>query len=1678
VKWREETHGVQFELVRHFLRRMFDGEWSSSPGQWRSAAIGVFSLFLPAGLLLVREGTPDANYSSKYRLLELAGATEGFRAAVLADEIALLTLVIAVTGLIALLEWQSLFPSGRDYLALASLPVRSRQIFTARFTSVLLFSAGVIGALNLLPSLIAPMEFGSRWQMDSSFWVHAGAQAAASCLACFFVFFAILALQGVLLNVLPAREFARVSVYVQGALAGLFLLAGFYSWSMKEWTPATIAGLPEVGGWLPPVWFAGLQQTLIGEGGGFYAGMAQRAQLAAGVAVTLAILTYYISYRRYRRLLLEAPVQLTTNRVWEWGLIRLLARSPRREGIMSFMAKTLARSRTHRLLWFVYIGAAAAVMLNSSIIDGAYLTRNKGWGKALQFLVGFWPLACSVVILPGFRHVLSIPAELRANWIFQITESQGRAEWMSAVERFVMAYAVAPIYLTLFPVSVYVFGWATATRMTAMQLVVSLIMFEVLFQSWQKLPFTCSYIPGQRPLVGQVAAYIGTLCALVPILSVMIAASSRIWFLFPFYFANFCGIYIWVRRMRREGWGEAKLIYEDLPAVVTDLGIKELTYAGTEAQLRRTFAGDAGHADTEDADSGSDARVRGGGEHPADFGGSAAGGGGRAVSGAAPAGTARPAERGVGSVGEQTAGQILPAYGGGAQAPGGRSGALAEDVGGDRADHGAGVGAGQCGASDSTQRRRERRGGAAENRGGRGGGGREGDFDAEARRRGGRGGAAGGKSKPESAEPAEVSGPGSEAQAGGGRVSGEESKKKFDGWRRVFAFWGERAEGAESAEEGLSAAWLRVRAVFRRRQLERDLEDEMAFHLAMREEKLQDADAARRQFGNVTSVMESCRELWTFVWLETWWQDLRYGLRQLLAARGFTAVAAVTLGLGIGATTAIYSMLDAMLWKPMVLPHEERLAAVLQAIPGNPHFWSPASPADIDDVRQNSTALDSLASWQSTMANAIDSGGEALRVESTRVTANFFDVLGVQPALGRAFRAGEDQPGREREVVLGDSMWRRHFGGDPALVGRSIRLDDQNYMVIGIMPPKFSFPTPWRELWVPLALTPEKRNSRTTLLVDSMGRLKPGCTLPQFAAELAGMAARLEKEHPDSNAKRRFMAWTAQRYIAGGDYVAIYSAMLLGSAFFVLLIACVNVANLQFARGVGRWREVAVRTALGAGRQRLLRQLLTESMVLAAAGGALGLLLARWGLDFIRAGVPAELERYMPGLAGLGLNRQVLEFTLTATLLSGILAGLLPAWRSSRPNLMEALKDGGVSFGGGRGRHRLRAVLMGGEIALAMVLLAGAGLMVRGFQTLVGGSPSVRPASMLTLHLALTENKYREDRQVAGFYGEVLARLAALPGVRSAVAVTALPYSRHWSMLPVRIEGRPVEPGKSASAQVQSVSADYFAALFIPLRAGRLPGASDTADRPRVAVVSERMARRWWPAGGSPIGRRVQVGDKGPRPWVTIVGVVGDIEHSVIDRDLSPAVYLPLAQAPEREMDIGIRTAADAGSLAPAVRAAIRGVDAEQPVTNLNTMTALIQQEAFVFVYMAALMGIFGLLALALSAVGVYGVTASAISSRTHEIGIRMALGATRGKVLGMLFSSGMTTACVGLAVGLIPAYGLARLMRAVVFGVSAVGPGVFVGIPLALAGAAALAIYVPARRAVQADPMTALRNE
>jgi putative ABC transport system permease protein len=1404
MKSLKETHGIKFELVRHFLARMLDGEWSSTPGQWRNVVVGAFAMLVPAGLLIIREGSINPADFGKYRRLAALANPGQFQAAGLADRLALLTLVLAVTGLLALIQWQSFFPGRRDYISLAGLPIRSRQIFAARFSTVMLFSAALVAVMNFLPALIAPVEFGGLAHLHGSYLANAAAQAAASGLGCFFLLFAMVGLQGVLWNVLPARWFTRVSVYVQGLLVGVLFFVALYSWSIRDWNEKMVARLPEFAAWAPPVWFVGLHERLLGDPDPFFAAMAVRAWVALAAAAAAMLLTYVVSYRRYRQLLIEAPVYIDVPRRRQWSLLRLLARQPQQEAVMEFMSKTLARSRANRTIWLAYIGAAIALMLNSSLIDGSFFSRHGGLGKALKFAVLFWPLGISVVLLTGMRHVLRLPAELPANWIFRLTETQGRKQWMQAVERFVLCYTVVPIYVLLFPAAVKSVGWGMAVRMTVLQLIVSLTLFDLLFYGWQQLPFACSYVPGKRPMVAIVAGYMGMLCAIVPLLTIMIGAAAQFPPMFVAYLLFFGGIWIWARKRRRDGWGEDRLFYEELPEGVPDLGITEMSWHGA---TERTL-----------------------------------------------------------------------------QPP---------------------------------------------------------------------------KNTPPPAPP-------------------------------------RRAE-------------------------------------------------ARPTFS---------------VWLEIFWQDVRFAMRQLHRNPGFTAIAAVTIALGIGATTSIYSMIDSVMWRPIPYPHLEKLVTIVQAIPGQRYFWDPAAPADIESIRRDDTYLESLASWQMTMVSLLDSGGEALRLEATRVTPNFLSVAGVQPALGRTFLPSEDQPGHDREVMLSDTIWRAHFGGDPGLVGRTIRLDDRNYTVVGIMPPGFYFPRPSRQIWIPLALTPEERTSRSLQLVDSGGRLSPGHTLAQFTAELNGIAARLEQQYPGTNSHRRFLAWNAQQYFAGsGSLVSVYTAMLLGAAFFVLLIACVNVANLQFARAAGRWREIAMRTALGARRSRLVRQLVTESMALAIAGAALGLLFAKWGLAVLQAHVPAELVRYAPGLAEIGLNRHALVFTLFAAVASGVLAGLLPAWRCSRANLTAALRPG---------RHWVRSALVGGEVALAAVLLVGAGLMVRGFQALVSSSTGLEPSRMLTLQLTLSEN-----REPAGYFREVLGLIAALPGVQSAVAVTALPYSRHGGMLPVTIEGQPAEPGNQPTAWIQSATPGYFQSLHIPLRLGRLPAGSDGPNTTHIAVVSESVARRWWP-DGSVIGRRLQVraGD-----WVSIVGVVGDIEQSAVFRGASPTVYVPFAQLPERQMDIAIRTARDARSLAPAVRAAVHAVDREQPITNLNTMTALIEQEAFIFAYMAALMGVFGVLALALSSVGVYGVMAFMVSGQTHEIGVRMALGAPRGTVLAMLFRRGMRTALAGLVAGLIPAYGLARLMRAAVFGTNEVGPAVF-AIPLVLAAAAAVAIYIPARRALKIDPMAALRSE
>jgi putative ABC transport system permease protein len=554
------------------------------------------------------------------------------------------------------------------------------------------------------------------------------------------------------------------------------------------------------------------------------------------------------------------------------------------------------------------------------------------------------------------------------------------------------------------------------------------------------------------------------------------------------------------------------------------------------------------------------------------------------------------------------------------------------------------------------------------------------------------------------------------------------------------------------------------------------------------------------------------------------------------------------------------------------------------------------------------------------------------------------------------------------------------------------------------------------------------------------------------------------------------MAWDAHRFLVG-EFSRQYVLMLLGAVLFVLLIACVNVANLQFARSTGRLREVAVRTALGASRGEVIGQLLTETVLLSLAGATLGLVIAAWGVEAIRAGMPPEVEKYIVGWQEIRIDARTLLFALGAALASGLVAGLAPAWQSSRANLTSALREGSRGTSAGRGRHRLRAILVAAEVALAVVLLVGASLMVRGFSTLAYAANHMEPATLLTLRLTLTESRYKEFHQREAFYRDVTGRIQGIPGVRSAVAVTALPYSQHSSGRAFMIEGRPEDPARPITGMYQQVTPGAFETLHIPLRSGRFLDARDAANATPTVVISERAARSYWPNEPYPIGKRIRIaGEKGG--WATVVGVVGDIPHTVFDRYPRAAFYFPYAQAPRLWMDIAVRTSGDPLRVEQAVVAAIRSVDREQPVCEVHSLDTLMRNDAMGLIYVAVLMGVFGVLALALSCIGVYGVMAYLVEEQTHEIGIRMALGACRESVLAMVFRRGMLTTVFGLTAGLALAYGLAMLMQHLIWGVTASDPATFAGIPLALLLSAALAIFLPARRAMRIDPIVALRYE
>jgi len=805
-------------------------------------------------------------------------------------------------------------------------------------------------------------------------------------------------------------------------------------------------------------------------------------------------------------------------------------------------------------------------------------------------------------------------------------------------------------------------------------------------------------------------------------------------------------------------------------------------------------------------------------------------------------------------------------------------------------------------------------------------------------------------------------------------------------------------------------------------------------------------------------------------------QDIRYAIRALRRNPAVTVAAVVALALGISSNTAMFSLADAFLFKPLALKEPDRLVMLPETRGDHPIAGaSNVAPGNFEDWKRQATSFERMAACQILSYN-ITGQGDPEGVLGDRVSSGLFEIVGAQPLMGRVFRPEEDQPEHDQEVILSFGLWQRRYASDAEIIGKSIRLDGRPFSVVGVMPKDYHFPKA-AELWTPMAMGDKERTDRGARYMDVVAKLKTGVTTRQAAAEMQIIAKRLAQTYPETNRGWQVRVMPIRDFLVG-DLTNTYTWMLLGAVGFVLLIACANVANLQFARATFRAKEIAVRTALGASRWSVVRLLLAESVVLSLVGAAGGIWLAQWDIEMIQAHMPPEIARWVSGWDKISLDGRALLFTMLVAVVAGIISGLAPALESSRPNLNETLKEGVRGSSSGRSGSRLRSMLLTGEIALALVLLVGAGLMVKGVHGLIAVNENLAPKSLLTLRISLPESKYRESRQISAFFSRALASVATLPGVDSAALGTSVPYGDQGSSARFSIEGLPENVGELRVAQDQIISANDLSTMRIALRDGRAFRESDTADANRVALVSEDMARRYWP-NGTALGHRIKLGPSDSRePWLTVVGVVESVRYDWYTGQLHPAIYRPYTQAGRGWTFVALRTSGDPMALVAGVRNRIAREDAELPVFDVMTLEKLISESVLGLSYNAVMMTVLGAIALILACVGVYGVMAYAVSERTREIGIRMAMGAERKDVLRMVIGRGLVVTGIGLSIGFVLSLMLARLLASFIYGVSATDWQIFGGISLALAAAAILACYIPARRAMAIDPVEALRYE
>ncbi|HEX7175766.1 MAG TPA: ABC transporter permease [Pyrinomonadaceae bacterium] len=809
--------------------------------------------------------------------------------------------------------------------------------------------------------------------------------------------------------------------------------------------------------------------------------------------------------------------------------------------------------------------------------------------------------------------------------------------------------------------------------------------------------------------------------------------------------------------------------------------------------------------------------------------------------------------------------------------------------------------------------------------------------------------------------------------------------------------------------------------------------------------------------------------------LGEFWQDLRYGLRMLLKNPGFTIVAVIALALGIGANSAIFSVVNTVLLRPLPYKDPERLVMVWEDRTKRGYPRDTPAAGNYTDWRDQNQVFEGMAAIADLSFN-LTGVGEPERLDGRRVSASLFPLLGVEPQLGRAFLPEEDQPGGNRVVIMSHGLWQRRFGSDMSIIGKPLNLNGESHTVVGVMPPDFQFPSRDDELWAPIAFDPQEATNRRRHYLQIVARTKPGVTPQQAQVELSAIAERLQQQYPETNTDVGAAVVPLHEQLVGDIKPALL--VLLGAVGFVLLVACANVANLLLARASVRQKETSIRVALGASRSRLIRQFLTESVLLAALGGVAGLLLSLWGVNLLKAFIPENISQAQ----SVTIDGSVLAFTLLVSLLTGLVFGLAPAMQTSSFNLNEALKEGGRdSVAGSRG-NRLRGLLVITEVALALILLIGAGLLINSFLRLRNVDPGFRADNLLTMSIVLPQLKYPDQTRRSAFYNELVSRVESLPGVKSAAVTNWIPLVLQGDSIGISVEGRPDPgPGQRPSAVTRVVSPDYFRTMNIQLLQGRQFDAQDKVDSPSVAVISETMARRLWP-GEDPTGKRITPGapdSANPDDWITVIGVVKDVRQFELVAEPKPQMYLTHIQAGFfAPRHLVVSTDVEPLSLAGAVRKTVWDIDKDQPVSNVNTMESVLSESIARQRFSMLLLGIFAAVALVLAAVGIYGVMSYSVAQRTHEIGIRMALGAQRGDVLKLAVGGGLKLVLIGVGVGLVTAFILTRVMSSLLFGVSATDPTTFIIISLVLISAAVLASYIPARRATKVDPMVALRYE